>query len=119
MSNVFKILGSASLDSGVNFQIVAACDNASFSWDSDGVMFEAHCWVEARYVQTDVELFGDADALAAVNKVFADKGLVGDITWGDEGLCDDGVAVLDMDMKLVEQIWPEFKLDLAKLPGLR
>jgi hypothetical protein len=118
MSNVYRNLGSASLDSSVNFQIVAACDDESFSWDSDGVMFEAHSWVEARYAQADVDLFGDAAVLAAVKDVFAKKGLSGDVSWGDEGLSDTGVAVLDMDMKLVEQIWPAFKLVLARVPGM-
>jgi hypothetical protein len=118
MSNVYKNLGPVSLDSGINFQVVAACDDESFSWDSDGVMFEAHSWIEVRYQQPDVDLFGSDTVLSAVKGVFDGKRLSGNVSWADEGLSDEGVAVLDMDMALVEQIWPEFKLDVSRVPGL-
>ncbi len=119
MSNVFKTLGFLSLANAPFVEIVAGCDDESLSWHADGTMFEATCWIEARYNTAHGDLFGDEPLLLQVKDIITQNSLAGGVSWADEGLQDDGIARFDMDIGLVEQIWPQFKLDVSNLPGMR
>lgn len=137
MATVYRTLGTIKVTSSgehlggrkkeIELEVVAACDNESFCWNSDDVMDEAHAWIEGRFkpetwYETDDALdepYRDEAINNAVSDLVKGLGHDGWVSWSEEGLQDCGVAHFDMDIKLVEQIWPEYKLEALRAPGMR
>jgi hypothetical protein len=136
MSITYRTLGELTVTSSGNnldgrqkpilLTLIAACDNESLCWNSDGEMDEAHAWLEARFdpqawyetPDSGDEPHADLAIAAAVNQAFAAKNLDGTVTWSDEGMQETGVAYFDIEIKLVEQIWPEYKLAALRGPRI-
>lgn len=133
MSIVYRTLGkitvvtSGESEAGhkkeLALDIVAACDNESFEWDTDGVMDAGHGWIEGRFEPaswyegpTDEEPYRDEALADAVEGAVHSLGHTGWVSWSESGLQDEGIAHFDMDIKLIEQIWPEYKLEALRGP---